>query len=108
MTMSLSSALLTSLVAFGSQWPIIDLPYPDIDRIGGGISVPSVETQVEDAVARYARSREPRALPQRRPEISQLRIDGARASAIVTTGERTELLQLELVEREWRVIRNPR
>lgn len=108
MTMSLSSALLSSLVAFGSQWPIIDLPYPDVDRMGGGASVPSVDSRVEDAVARFARTREPRALPQRRPDISQVRIDGPRASALVTTGERSELLQLELVEREWRVVRTSR
>ena len=108
MTMSLSSALLSSLVAFGSQWPIIDLPYPDVDRMGGGASVPSVESRVEDAVSRFARTREPRALPPRRPEISQLRIDGPRASAIVTMGEHSELVQLELVERQWRVVRTSR
>lgn len=104
--MSLPHALLSSLVAFGTQWPIIDLPYPDVDRHGAGAAVPSVETQVEEAVARYARSRSVPPLPaERKPEISQLRIDGARATALLTTGERSERLQLQLLDREWRVVK---
>ena len=102
--MPLPSALLSSLVAFGTQWPIIDLPYPDIDRMGGGIAVAPVETQVEDAVVRYARAREPRSTPPRKFDVTDLRIDGARATARLTTGERSERLQLQLVDREWRVV----
>ena len=103
MTMSLSLALLSGLVAFGTQWPIIDLPYPDTDHAGSGGVRGYAEIQVEEAVVRHARGRDPRG-PERRPEISQLRIDGPRATVTVTTGARREVLQLQRVEREWRVI----
>ena len=104
--MSLPHALLSSLLAFGTQWPIIDLPYPDVDRLGAGGAVASVEAQVEEAVARYARSRAVPPIPAaRKPEISQLRIDGARATALLTTGDRSERVQLQLLDREWRVVK---
>src|SRR5688572_33442677 len=91
-TMTLAGALLTSLVAFCTQWPIIDLPYPDVDRPGGP-AAPSAEAQVEEAIVRYARLREPRARASPRPQISQVRIEGARASALLVTAERSERLE---------------
>jgi hypothetical protein len=102
--MTLASALLTSLVAFGTQWPIIDLPYPDVD-CAGGPAAPSAEALVEEAIVRHARLREPRGSAAPRPRISQLRIEGGRASALVVIVERSERVQLERIDGEWRVVK---
>ena len=102
--MSLTHALLSTLVAFGSQWPIIDLPYPDVGGAGGPGEVVTIESEVERALLRHARLREPRATPSRKPEISQLRIDGHRASALLIQGDRAERFQLQRIDGEWRVL----
>jgi hypothetical protein len=101
--MSMTHALLSALVAFGNQWPIIDLPYPDVGGGGAG-EVVTVETEVERALVRHARMRDPAGHPGRKPEVSQLRIDGPRASAVVTFGERAERVQLQRIDGEWRVL----
>ena len=101
--MTLAGALLTSLVAFGTQWPIIDLPYPDVDRASGPAAA-SAEAQVEEAIVRHARLRDPRAGASR-PQVSQLRIEGSRATALVVIAERSERLQLERIDGEWRVVK---
>ena len=101
--MSLNHALLSTLVAFGSQWPIIDLPYPDVGGSGGAGEVVTVEMEVERALVRHARMRDP-AHSARKPEVTQLRIDGPHASALVTLGERAERIQLQRVDGEWRVV----
>jgi hypothetical protein len=103
-TMSLGNAFLISLVAFGAQWPIIDLPYPDVDR-SGGAGIPSAEAQVEEAIVRHVRLREPPAAAPRKLEVSQLRIDGTRATAVISSGERSERLRLERIDGEWRVLK---
>jgi hypothetical protein len=102
--MSLTHALLSTLVAFGSHWPIIDLPYPDVGGSGGASEVVTVEAEIERALLRHARLREPRSAPARKAEISQLRIEGPRASALLTQGERAERFQLQRIDGEWRVL----
>jgi hypothetical protein len=102
--MSLTHALLSTLVAFGTQWPIIDLPYPDVGGAGGAAEVVTIEAEVERALLRHARLREPRSQPGRKAEVSQLRIEGSRASALLTQGDRAERFQLQRIDGEWRVI----
>lgn len=100
--MALAGAFVCTLVAFGAQWPIVDLPYPDVDaRDGAG---PSAEIQVRDAVVRYERSRDAGRVPPPQAEISRMRIEGSRATVIVSTSERVESVRLERIRDEWRVV----
>jgi hypothetical protein len=94
------------LVAMGTQWPVIDLPYPDVpdapaETGAGAWTVETAEAQVESAICRYVHQGRPLARPA---EISQLRIDGTRATALVTSGSRIEWVHLELSGSEWRVV----
>ena len=90
------------IVALGAQWPVIDLPYPEVLE-GGGAPVAAwpVEQQVEAAICRHVHSGQPLA---RAIDISQLRVDGARATALVTSGPRVEWVHLERGSAEWRVV----
>lgn len=100
--MALAGAFLCSLVAFGAQWPVGDLPYPDVDvRDGAG---PSAEMQVRDAVVRFERARDAGHAPPPLAQISRLRIDGSRASALVSTSEGAQCVRLERIRDEWRVV----
>lgn len=105
-TMAWTHAWVVGLVALGTQWPVIDLPYPDVPEVpgdsgGGAWSATPAEAQVELAICRYAHHAHPLS---RRPEISQLRIDGSRATALVTAGSRIEWVHLEQAGSEWRVV----
>ena len=89
-----------AMVALGTQWPVIDLPYPDVPDGGGApeLLVPA-ETQVQQAICRYSRAHH-----GPRPDIAQLRIDGTRATALVTSGSSVEWVHLEQLGSEWRVV----
>jgi hypothetical protein len=90
------------MVAFGTQWPMIDLPYPDVtDGSGAPAATVSPEQQVEAAICRHAHLHTPLGHPV---DVSQLRIDGTRATALVTTGSRVEWVHLEQVGGEWKVV----
>jgi hypothetical protein len=101
--MAWTLVLAAGLVSMGSQWAVIDLPYPDIAEpvAASGAGGASTEQQVEAAICRYAHQRAARGP---RPDISQLRIDGARATALLTTGSRLEWVHLEQSGTEWRVV----
>jgi hypothetical protein len=91
------------LVSMGSQWAVIDLPYPDVPESASasGNGAAPVERQVELAICRYAHQHSAQGP---RPDVSQLRIDGARATALLTTGNRVEWVHLEQAGTEWRVV----
>jgi hypothetical protein len=97
-------AWMVGIVALGAQWPVIDLPYPDVPEGAGAPSTAwPVEQQVEAAICRHVHLRHP--VP-RNIDIAQLRIDGTRATALVTSGSRVEWLHLEQSSGEWRVVQS--
>ena len=100
--MAWTQVMLAGIVALGAQWPVIDLPYPDVpEGAGAPVAAWPVEQQVEHAICRHVRQWHS---APRRVEISQLRIDRARATALVTNGERIEWVHLEQSGGEWRVV----
>ena len=100
--MAWRQAMLVGVVALGAQWPVIDLPYPD-EPEGAGAPVAEwpAEQQVESAICRHVRQWHP---APRGGEITQLRIDRMRATALVTSGPRVEWVHLEQHGGEWRVV----
>ena len=97
--MSLSHVFLAGIVAFGTQWPIIDLPYPEVPEGGGAVPMaPCPEKAVEAVVRRHAARIDPEA------DITQVRIDGDRATALVTSGSRIEWVHLERSGKDWKVV----
>jgi hypothetical protein len=100
--MGWTQAWVVSIVALGAQWPVIDLPYPEVpDGAGAPVAAWPVDQQVENAICRHVHGRNPSAP---RIDIAQLRIDGARATALVTSGSRVEWMHLEQAGGEWRVV----
>jgi hypothetical protein len=99
--MTISDFVFVGLLAMAPNWAIVDIPYPEA---GGGTEVRATtpEMLVTDALASYARTR---ALKLRKADISELRIDGPKATARVVFTTRTETVHLELVKDEWRVVK---
>ena len=99
--MTVGSVIFIGLLAMAPNWAIVDIPYPEA---GGGTEVRATtpETLVTEALAAYAKGR---ALKLRKADISELRIDGPKASARLTFPARTETVHLELVKDEWRVVK---
>ena len=94
--------LAIGIVAMGTQWPVIDLPYPDVPEGGGApAGARTAEQEIERAICRYTHLGHPMAP---RADIAQLRIDGQRATALVTSGARVEWVHLEQSGSEWRVV----
>ena len=99
--MSISTLLLAGLLAMGPKWSIVDLPYPEVrapETMGG--YVPSTETQVNDTIAAFIK----RTSPGRTHEVTQVRIDGPKASARIVFPDRTWMIRLERSEQGWKVI----
>jgi hypothetical protein len=96
-----SSVVLVGLLAMAPNWAIVDIPYPD-SAGGAHHALPSTESQVTDALLEYGKSR---SVPLRKGDISELKVEGARASARVHLGARTERVHLEYHNQEWRVVR---
>jgi len=100
--MAISSLLLAGVLAMGPQWSIVDLPYPEVkapETMGG--YTPSTEVQINEAVATWIKRNAPAG---RKHEITQLRIEGPKASARVVFPDRTWLIRLERKGEEWRVL----
>ena len=99
--MSISTLLLAGVLAMGPQWSIVDLPYPEVkspETMGG--YVPSTEAQVNESIAGWVK----RTKPGTKHEVTQVRIDGPKASARVVFPDRTWLIRLERSERGWQVV----
>ena len=99
--MAISSLLLAGVLAMGPQWSIVDLPYPEVkapDSMGG--YVPSTEAQVNETIASFVK----RTSPGRKHEVTQVRIDGPKATARIVFPDRTWQIRLERGEQGWRVI----
>lgn len=99
--MSISSLLLAGVLAMGPQWSIVDLPYPEVkspESMGG--YVPSTEVQVNETIANWVK----RTKPGAKHEVTQVRIDGAKATARINFPDRTWQIRLERGEQGWKVI----
>ena len=99
--MAISGLLLAGVLAMGPQWSIVDLPYPEVrasESMGG--YVPSTETQVNETIAGWIK----RNSPGRKHEVTQVRIDGPKASARIVFPDRTWLIRLERSEQGWKVV----
>ena len=96
-----SSVILVGLLAMAPNWAIVDIPYPDAK---GGVhhALPSLESQVTDALVEYAKGR---SLALQKGDISELRVEGAKATARMHVGARFERVHLEYHNQEWRVVR---
>ena len=100
--MTISSLLLVGVLAMGPQWSIVDLPYPEVkapESMGG--YVPSTETQVNETIANWVKRNGPAG---RKHEVTQVRIDGPKATARIVFPDRTWQIRLERNEQGWRVI----
>ena len=100
--MAISSLLLAGVLAMGPQWSIVDLPYPEVkapETMGG--YTPSTEVQVNESISSWIKRNAPSG---RKHEITQLRIEGPKASARVVFPDRTWLIRLERQGEEWRVV----
>lgn len=99
--MAMGSVVLLGLLAMAPNWAIVDIPYPEA---GGGMEAPSAtpEARVIDALHAYARGR---SLKLRKGDITDLKIEGARATVRLVLPNHSENLQLELVGHEWRVVK---
>lgn len=96
-----SSVVFVGLLAMAPNWAIVDIPYPDSTG-GNHHALPSVESQVTDALLDYAKGR---SLALVKADISELRVDGVKASARLHVGARFERVMLEYHNQEWRVVR---
>jgi hypothetical protein len=99
--MSISMLVFAGVLAMGPQWSIVDLPYPEVkasESMGG--YTPSTETQVNDTIASWVK----RTSPNRKHEVTQVRIDGPKASARIVFPDRTWLIRLERAGEEWKVV----
>ena len=99
--LELSSVVFVGLLAMAPNWAIVDIPYPDSP---GGVhhALPSTESQVADALTEYARGR---SVALQKGDISDLKVEGARATARLHLGARFERVFLEYHNQEWRVVR---
>ena len=61
---------------------------------------PSTETQVNDSISSWVK----RTNPNRKHEVTQVRIDGPKASARIVFPDRTWLIRLERQGEEWKVV----
>ena len=93
-------AFVTSMMAMSPQWAIIDLPYPEI---GYEAAAPATASRITEAVANYQAKHSGKSL-NRKPEVSDLRVNDSTASLRVTTGDRTEVMILSRTNNDWRVI----
>jgi hypothetical protein len=100
--MSISALLLAGVLAMGPQWSIVDLPYPEVkspDSMGG--YVPSTEVQVNETIANWVKRNKPTGVKH---EVTQVRIDGGKATARINLPDRTWQIRLERGEQGWKVI----
>lgn len=96
-----SSVVLAGLLAMAPNWAIVDIPYPETSG-GSAVHATTPESQVVDALNEYARSR---SAPLKKGAITEIRIEGAKATARVLIGARPETVHLEHLQHEWKVVK---
>jgi Ser/Thr protein kinase RdoA (MazF antagonist) len=98
---AVSSVVFVGLLALAPNWAIVDIPYPDSNG-GAHHALPSTESQVTDALLEYAKGR---SLALQKGDVTDLKVEGARATARLHVGARFERVHLEYHNQEWRVVR---
>ena len=104
--MTIGSVVFIGLLAMTPNWAIVDIPYPEA---GGGMEAPGpgrggAEAQMNEVLAAYARSKS--SAPLRKGDVIVTRIDGARATARISRGGRTETVYLELTGSTWKIVKS--
>ena len=99
----MGSVVVAGLLALAPNWAVVDIPYPETS---GGSATSRAATgpdaPVIDAVHGYVRKG---SAGLRRGIVTDVRIEGNKATAKVLVGQRVETVHLEYVRPEWRVIR---
>ena len=107
--MAISTALLMGLLAMGPGHPLGDMP-AYLDAMESAAQMENAEAQVVEALSRHAQSflgAKRLAQGARRgggTQVSQLRISGDKATAVLTTTDRTEFVQLVRSNDKWLVV----
>jgi len=101
--MTIGSLVFAGLLAMAPNWAVVDIPYPDAVANGDAQAPANSEAAIWDALASYARSRS--SAPLRKSDITVTRIDGNKASARVSRAGRIEVVYLEYVSGEWKIVR---
>jgi hypothetical protein len=107
--MAISTALLLGLLAMGPGHPLGDMS-SYLDAMEAAHELENAEAQVVEALSRHAQSlggakRIARgAGPGGVPKVTQVHIDGDKATAVVSTSDRTEFMQLIRSNHKWLIV----
>jgi hypothetical protein len=105
--MAISTALVVGLLAIGPGHPLGDMP-AYIDAMG---TAAEAEAEVVEVLSRHAQSFQgAKRIAQGaqrgggEPRVTQLRIAGDKATAVLATADRTEFVQLVRSNHKWLVV----
>jgi hypothetical protein len=98
----MASVVLAGLLALAPNWAVVDIPYPETSGGSAPTSRAGPDAPVIDAVHGYVRKS---SAGLRKGVVTDVRIEGTKATAKVLIGQRAETVYLEYVHPEWRVIR---
>jgi hypothetical protein len=108
--MVLTHAILFGLLTFGLGNPFGDMP-AYLDAMESAAERESAEAQVAEAISRHAQGfKAARGLAKgpagggSAPTVTQIRIQGDRASAVLSHPDRTEFVQLVRSNHKWLVV----
>ena len=99
---AIGSMVLMGFIAMAPNWAIVDIPYPEA---GGGTEAQAPatpEARVIEALTAYARGK---SVKLRKGDIADLKVDGTRATARLMLPNHPEVLHLELIGHDWRVVK---
>jgi hypothetical protein len=105
--MAIGGVLAAGVLAMGAQWfamgpwSPVDLPYPEVetsDAMGGYAQGP--EALVAESIAAWAK----RTQPGRKHQVTEIKVEGTRATAKVLVLDRAVSLRLERVGEAWKVL----
>lgn len=108
--MAISSVLLLGLLAMGPGHPLGDIP-AYMDAMESAAEAENAEAQVVEALSRHAQGvngakRMARGAGRSggEPRVTQLRISGDKATAVLALSDRTEFVQLVRSNHKWLVV----
>jgi hypothetical protein len=102
--MAIGCWLAAGLLGMGAHWfPMapLDLPYPEVTASDGTVThAQGPEAQVAESIAAWVK----RTAPGRKHEVTEIKVEGTRATARVLVLDRASTLRLERVGEAWRVL----
>ena len=108
--MAISTTLLLGLLAMAPGNPLGDMP-AYLDAMQSAAEVENAEAQVVEVLSRHAQSfQDVKRIAKGAgrgaglPLVTQLRIAGDKATAVVSTSDRTEFVQLVRANHKWLVV----